>query len=70
MTLMNDDRPEARGWMYRMDSPQDLMLNLENIEDNPEVGTELLQLFLTYNANGDNSSDDGEDTTGGQDSFG
>lgn len=46
------------------------MLNLENIEDNPEVGTELLQLFLTYNANGDNSSDDGEDTTGGQDSFG
>lgn len=65
--------------MHHMASPEDLMLqllsqqrqrtNLGSIEENSEVGRELLQLILTFNANSDNSSDDGEDTTGGQDSF-
>ncbi|KAG5624737.1 hypothetical protein H5410_009955 [Solanum commersonii] len=65
--------------MHHMASPEDLMLqllsqqrqrtNLGSIEENSEVGRELLQLTLTFNANSDNSSDDGEDTTSGQDSF-
>lgn len=65
--------------MHHMASPEDLMLqllsqqrqrtNLESIEENSEVERELLQLILTFNANSDDSSHDGEDTTSGQDSF-
>uniref|UniRef100_A0A1S3Y948 Protein ASPARTIC PROTEASE IN GUARD CELL 1-like n=1 Tax=Nicotiana tabacum TaxID=4097 RepID=A0A1S3Y948_TOBAC len=62
-----------------MASPEDLMLQLfslqrqrtnpESSEDNSEVGRELLQLILTFDANSDNSSDDGEDTTSAEDYF-
>lgn len=65
--------------MHHMASPQDLMLqllsqqgqstNLESIEENSEVGRELMQLILTFSANSDNSSDDGEDTTSAADRF-
>lgn len=65
--------------MHRMASPEDLMLQLfslqrqrtnpESSEDNSEVGRELLQLILTFDANSDNSSDDGEDTTSAEDCF-
>ncbi|XP_055815493.1 uncharacterized protein LOC129885290 isoform X2 [Solanum dulcamara] len=78
-TNIQKQRPKARGWMHHMASPEDLMLqllsqqrqrtNLESIEENSEVERELLQLILTFNANSDDSSDDGEDTTSGQDSF-
>ncbi|XP_009802647.1 uncharacterized protein [Nicotiana sylvestris] len=72
-------RPKARGWMHRMASPEDLMLQLfslerqrtnpESNEDNSEVGRELLQLILTFDANSDNSSDDGEATTSAENCF-
>ncbi|CAN4107319.1 unnamed protein product [Withania somnifera] len=78
-TNIQKQRPKARGWMHPMASPQDLMLqllsqqgqrtNLESIEENSEVGRELMQLVLTFNANSDNSSDDGEDTMSAADCF-
>ncbi|XP_059647429.1 uncharacterized protein LOC132293816 isoform X2 [Cornus florida] len=70
-------RPKARGWMYRMASPQDLMLQLFSLQrrrtsperegENSAAGRELLELILTFNANSDISSDEGEDTSSAED---
>ncbi|EEF41096.1 DDB1- and CUL4-associated factor 8 isoform X2 [Ricinus communis] len=70
-------KPKARGWMYRIASPQDLMLQLfslqrwrtspERIEESSAAGRELLELMLTFNANSD--SDDGGDTSSRDDFF-
>ncbi|XP_021903802.1 DDB1- and CUL4-associated factor 8 [Carica papaya] len=63
---------QSRGWMYRISSPQELMLRLFSVhrgrtsqEDNDEnsaAGRDLLDLILTFHANSDHdaSSDDGD----------
>ncbi|XP_050233922.1 uncharacterized protein LOC126682320 isoform X2 [Mercurialis annua] len=70
-------KPKARGWMYRLASPEDLMLRLfssqrrssspEQIEESTAPGREFLELMLTFNANSD--SDDGGDTASREDLF-
>lgn len=72
-------KPKARGWMYRLASPQDLMLQLfslqrrrtspEHSADTSATGRELLELILSFNANSDVSSDDGGDTSSRNDLF-
>ncbi|KAF3443606.1 hypothetical protein FNV43_RR13294 [Rhamnella rubrinervis] len=71
-------KPKARGWMYHLSSPQDLMRlfslqrrrrSPEHGGDNSATGREILELILTYNANSDASSDDGGDTTSQDDLF-
>lgn len=64
-------KPKARGWMYRIASPEDLMLQLlslprrrlrtENNGENSTTDRDLLQLILTFNANSDSSNDDNDD---------
>ncbi|GLT42971.1 hypothetical protein SLA2020_169480 [Shorea laevis] len=74
-------KPKARprGWMFRVASPEDLMLQLfslqrrrSNLEENGEnssEGRELLELILSsFNADSDASSDDGEDASAPEDS--
>ncbi|KAJ7967117.1 DDB1- and CUL4-associated factor 8-like [Quillaja saponaria] len=66
-----EQKPKARGWMYRISSPQDLMLQLYSLQrrgtspesdgENSAAGQELLELILTFNANSDGSDDDGGD---------
>ncbi|KAF5745779.1 DDB1- and CUL4-associated factor 8 isoform X1 [Tripterygium wilfordii] len=73
-------RPKPRSWMYRMASPQDLMVQLFSMEsrrispdlreENSSTGHELLELMLTFNANNDVSSDEGGDNSGPEDFFG
>lgn len=75
-------KPKARYWMDSMFSPQDLMLHLLQLQrqrtsstsperngENSADGRELLELFLTFNANSDSSSDDAGDTTSQEDLF-
>ncbi|XP_015893276.1 uncharacterized protein LOC107427406 isoform X3 [Ziziphus jujuba] len=75
-----EQKPKARGWMYHLSSPQDLMLQLFSLqrrrtsperggEEDSAAGRELLELILTYNANSDGSSDDGGDTASQEDLF-
>ncbi|CAK7329441.1 unnamed protein product [Dovyalis caffra] len=61
-------KPKARGWMYRLASPEDLMLQLFSLQrqtspedgaQNSATGTELIELIRSFNANSDVSSDDG-----------
>ncbi|GKV23961.1 hypothetical protein SLEP1_g33630 [Rubroshorea leprosula] len=74
-------KPKARprGWMFRVASPEDLMLQLvslqrrrSNLEENGEnssAGRELLELILSsFNADSDASSDDGEVASAPEDS--
>ncbi|KAG8368045.1 hypothetical protein BUALT_Bualt15G0004600 [Buddleja alternifolia] len=75
----NDRRPRSRGWMHRMVSPEDLMLQLFPLQrqmtspersegEHSDVGRDLLQLLLTFDTNSDDgSSDDGRDTTSAED---
>ncbi|KAK8567939.1 hypothetical protein V6N12_006506 [Hibiscus sabdariffa] len=70
----NDDfKPKPRGWMYRVMTPHDLMLQLfslqrrgtspeQNEENASAVGRELLDLMLAFNINSDNASDDPENS--------
>lgn len=69
-------RPKPRGWMHRMISPEDLMLQLVSLQsrrtrqersgESSDVRRSLLQMLLTFDANSDGSSADGdEDTTTG-----
>jgi hypothetical protein len=76
-------KPKARDWMdSSIFSPQELMLHLlqfqrqrtsrtshERNGENSADGRELLELFLTFNANSDASSDDAGDTTSQEDLF-
>lgn len=79
--LCFQQRPRPGGWLHRMVSPEDLMLQLFSLQrrgtssvssgDHSDAGRDLLQLFLTFDANSDASSDDndgdGRDTTVGDD---
>ena len=70
--------PKPRGWMYRIASPEDLMLqlfslrrqrtNADHNEESSAAGRDFLELLLTVNANSD--SDDGGDTVSHDDLFG
>jgi len=67
--------------MYRIASPEDLMLQLfslprrrlrtENNGENSTTDRDLLQLIMTFNANSDSSNDDEDDgdTTSQDDLF-
>ncbi|KAK8360425.1 hypothetical protein V6Z11_A04G165600 [Gossypium hirsutum] len=72
-------KPKPRGWMYRLTTPQDLMLHLfsrqrreaspeRNGENSSAASRELLELILTFNANSDASSDGGN-ASGPEDLF-
>ncbi|XP_022748504.1 DDB1- and CUL4-associated factor 8-like isoform X2 [Durio zibethinus] len=70
-------KPKPGGWMYRVTTPQDLMLHLfslrhgspeRNGENSSVAGRELVQLML-FNANSDASSDDEGDASGPEDLF-
>ncbi|XVF45586.1 hypothetical protein PTKIN_Ptkin02bG0218000 [Pterospermum kingtungense] len=74
-TNIEQFKPKPRGWMYRVTTPQDLMLHLfslqrrgsspeQNAENSSVAGRELLELMLTFNANSDASSDEEEDASG------
>ncbi|KAK8481714.1 hypothetical protein V6N11_055821 [Hibiscus sabdariffa] len=75
-TNIEQCKPKPRGWMYRITSPQDLMLRLlswqrrgsrpeRNGENSSEGGEELLDLILTSDTKSDDaSSDDGENDSG------
>ncbi|KAK3006549.1 hypothetical protein RJ639_017704 [Escallonia herrerae] len=72
-------KPKARGWMYHMASPEDLMWQLVSLRrprTSPEhggeslsAGRELLEFLLTYGANSDGSSEDGGDRPSAEDHF-
>ncbi|GLT53806.1 hypothetical protein SLA2020_270510 [Shorea laevis] len=77
-----EQKPKARDWMNSIFSPQDLMLHLLQLQmqrtsrtsperngENSADDRELLELFLTFNANSDASSDDAGDTTSHEDLF-
>ncbi|KAJ7978660.1 DDB1- and CUL4-associated factor 8-like [Quillaja saponaria] len=74
-----EKKPKARGWMYRMSSPQDLMLQLFSLQrqrtspehsgENSTADQELLELILTFNANSDGSDDDRGDAASVDDFF-
>ncbi|KAH8498063.1 hypothetical protein H0E87_017111 [Populus deltoides] len=79
-TNIGQVKPKARGWMYRLASPEDLMLQLfslqrqrtspESVVQNSVMDSELLELILSFNANSDVSSDDGGDAANHDDSLG
>ncbi|KAF9676196.1 hypothetical protein SADUNF_Sadunf09G0113100 [Salix dunnii] len=79
-TDIGQRKPKARGWMHRLASPEDLMLQLfslqrqrtspESVVQNSVMDTELLELILSFNANSDVSSDDGGDTANHDDLLG
>lgn len=64
--------PKARGWMHSVISLDDLMMQFfslqrqrtdydpEHVGESLAAGWELGELLLTFNANGDTSSDGGE----------
>ena len=72
-------RPNARGWLHYMVSPQDLMLQLFSLQrqgtspdrngENSSAGRDLLELILTFDANNDGSSDEGRDNSSAEDCF-
>lgn len=65
-------RPKGRGWMFRMASPEDLMVQLFSLQrrrTNPDssrqmsrAGYELFQFDYTFDG-GSDSSDAGDDTS-------
>lgn len=69
--LCVQQKPKARGWMYQIASPEDLMLQLLSIPrrrirtdsnvENSTADRELLELILTFNAHSDSSNDDDDD---------
>ncbi|GAB2291907.1 hypothetical protein Dimus_026157 [Dionaea muscipula] len=71
-------KPRRRSWMYRLSSPQDMLLQLlsmQNQGSSPDrdgessiSSREFLELILTFNRQGDGSSDDG-DSSGPDDFF-
>ncbi|WCJ39933.1 DDB1- and CUL4-associated factor 8 [Euphorbia peplus] len=76
-TNIDQLKPKARGWMYRIASPEDLMLQLFSLQrrrSSPERTEEssaargLLDLIMTFNANSD--EDDEEDAQSREDLFG
>ncbi|CAL9022858.1 unnamed protein product [Prunus brigantina] len=72
-------KPRARGWMYRLSSPEDLMLQLFSLQrqrvsperdgENSNDGQELLELIMAFQRNSDDSSEDGGDTSSQDDLF-
>lgn len=73
-------KPKARGWMYRLSSPQDLLAQLFSIQQggrsSPERGGshsdlagELLDFVMTFDAYSDASSEDGGDNSTSDNSF-
>ncbi|XP_065868390.1 uncharacterized protein [Euphorbia lathyris] len=65
-------KPKARGWMYRIASPEDLMLQLFSLQrrrsrSSPERSEEssaargLLDLIMTFNANSESDQEEEED---------
>ncbi|KAF3947515.1 hypothetical protein CMV_026359 [Castanea mollissima] len=74
-----EQKPRPRGWMYRIASPQDLLLQLFSLQrrrtnsehggESSAPGRELLELLLRFNDNSDASSDDGGDTASQDDLF-
>lgn len=69
--LCVQQKPKARGWMYQIASPEDLMLQLFSLPrrrirtrsngENSAADRELLELILTFDANSDSSNDDNDD---------
>lgn len=69
--LCVQQKPKARGWMYQIASPEDLMLQLFSLPrrrirtrsngENSAADRELLELILTFDANSDSSNDDDDD---------
>ncbi|XP_030450687.2 uncharacterized protein LOC115672858 isoform X2 [Syzygium oleosum] len=71
-------KPKARGWMYRILPPRDLLSQLYSLQSwpanaserggetssNSAAGQELVELFFTLSANDDGSSDGGGDSSG------
>ncbi|KAI6677540.1 hypothetical protein NL676_038336 [Syzygium grande] len=81
-TNIQRTRPKALGWMYRISSPQDLLLQLFSMErrrtdpgDNRDdssssaTGQDLMELIFTFNGNNASSSDDGGNASGPEDFF-
>lgn len=78
-TFCVQQKPRPRGWMYRIASPQDLLLQLFSLQrrrtnsehsgESSAPGRELLELILRFNDNSDASSDDGGDTASQDDFF-
>ncbi|KAK4562126.1 hypothetical protein RGQ29_004832 [Quercus rubra] len=74
-----EQKPRPGGWMYRISSPQDLLLQLFSLQrrrtnsehggESSAPGRELLELILRFNDNSDASSDDGGDTASQDDLF-
>ncbi|CAN6685233.1 unnamed protein product [Malus baccata var. baccata] len=72
-------KPKARGWMYRLSSPQNLMMQLFSLQrqserpdrtgENSSSGRDLLELILTFEANNDDSSGDEGDAASLDDLF-
>ncbi|KAH1231253.1 DDB1- and CUL4-associated factor 8 [Glycine max] len=80
--MFDDDyeKPKAKGWMYRIAYPEDLMqlislprrrVRTESNGENSSTDRDLLQLILTFNANSDSSNEDDDDgdTTSQDDLF-
>ncbi|RZB43282.1 DDB1- and CUL4-associated factor 8 isoform B [Glycine soja] len=70
--MFDDDyeKPKAKGWMYRIAYPEDLMqlislprrrVRTESNGENSSTDRDLLQLILTFNANSDSSNEDDDD---------
>ncbi|KAH1140524.1 hypothetical protein GLYMA_10G284000v4 [Glycine max] len=75
-----EQKPKAKGWMYRIAYPEDLMqlislprrrVRTESNGENSSTDRDLLQLILTFNANSDSSNEDDDDgdTTSQDDLF-
>lgn len=72
-------KPKARGWMYRLSSPQDLMMQLFSLQrqsespdrtgENSSSGQDLLELILSFEPNNDDSSGDEGDAASLDDLF-
>ncbi|KAB2636312.1 DDB1- and CUL4-associated factor 8 [Pyrus ussuriensis x Pyrus communis] len=74
-----EQKPKARGWMYRLSSPQDLMMQLFSLQrqsespdrtgENSSSGRDLLELILSFEPNNDDSSGDEGDAASLDDVF-
>ncbi|XP_068320199.1 uncharacterized protein [Pyrus communis] len=72
-------KPKARGWMYRLSPPQDLMMQLFSLQrqsespdrtgENSSSGRDLLELILSFEPNNDDSSGDEGDAASLDDLF-
>lgn len=78
---LDELRPRQRGWMYRVTSPQELLLQLfsmENHRSSPEEHDDgeysgsrqdFLELLLSFSRHNGNSSDNGGDDSGPEDYY-